>query len=470
MDKEAVETIKKARLHQKVATSIFLESNGGQSKAEATLPEIRLAVAEPGSDIGNVETVLETLSTTCYFMSADKNRYRFSLTPNLNRILADRRASVQPKRIEERIRAEVQRVFQAGAGAERIYFPDKSSEIADRPALSLVVLKPDQTIAEKATKDFIEIATKEHGNPGRTFKSGLIWAVPDAPDAIRDEARKVLAWEDIEDEKSDLRLDEAQSRQLEENVKKARRDVKEVVWRTYKNLMLLGKDGGWKNIDLGLVHSSAAPSLTDLIVERLRQEGDLVSDVSPNFLARNWPPAFKEWSTKSVRDTFFASPQFPRLLNPETLKDTIARGVENGMLGYVGNKPDGTYAPFHWKSSLSILDVEIADDTYIIQGETASVYIASQTTSSPVPDPASLATPPCDQRSNFGGPHSTTGTSARRYSLSICPRILARRNPPPKVDEFLYEGFGKVCHADRFEDQFECRDHAADGRLTPKSG
>ena len=47
LDKEAVETIRKARLHQKVATTIFFESNGGQAKAEATLPEIRLAVAEP---------------------------------------------------------------------------------------------------------------------------------------------------------------------------------------------------------------------------------------------------------------------------------------------------------------------------------------------------------------------------------------------------------------------------------------
>jgi hypothetical protein len=52
LDKEAVETIRKARLHQKVATTIFFESNGGQAKAEATLPEIRLAVAEPDLDIG----------------------------------------------------------------------------------------------------------------------------------------------------------------------------------------------------------------------------------------------------------------------------------------------------------------------------------------------------------------------------------------------------------------------------------
>jgi hypothetical protein len=102
----------------------------------------------------------------------------------------------------------------------------------------------------------------------------------------------------------------------------------------YDALMLLGKDGEWKTVDLGLIHSSAAPSIGQLIIERLGQAGDIEEKgVSPNFLVRNWPPAFKEWNTRSVRDAFFASPQFPRLLNPHSIKDTIARGVENGMLG-----------------------------------------------------------------------------------------------------------------------------------------
>ena len=52
------------------------------TQAEATIPEIRLAVAEPELDVGNVETALEALSTTCYYLSAEKNRYRFSLSPN----------------------------------------------------------------------------------------------------------------------------------------------------------------------------------------------------------------------------------------------------------------------------------------------------------------------------------------------------------------------------------------------------
>jgi hypothetical protein len=431
LDKEAVESIKKARLHQKVATTIFFESNGGQSKHEATLPEVRLAVAEPDIDIGNVETALETLSTTCYYMSADKNRYRFSLTPNLNKILADRRASVQPKRIEERLRAEVQKVFQSGTGADRIYFPEKSSQIADRPLLSLVVVAPNQSIADKTTKDFIELSTKEHGNSSRTFKSGLVWAVPDVPDALRDEARKALAWEDISDEKGDLRLDDAQTRQLDESVSKARRDVKEAVWRTYKNLMLLGKDGSWKTIDLGLVHSSAAPSLTELILERLRQEGDLEAAISPSFLVRNWPPAFTEWGTKSVRDAFFASPQFPRLLNPDGLKDTVARGVENGMLGYVGKKPDGSYDPFRWKTSLSILDVEISDEAFIIQKETAEAYVAKKTTPAQIPEIQFPAVPTGPDPAVVT-PTPSTAPEAQIVSPSGLARVTWQGDVPPQ--------------------------------------
>jgi hypothetical protein len=139
---------------------------------------------------------------------------------------------------------------------------------------------------------FVDAATKEHGSSARTFKSGLIWAVPEGADPLREDARKVLAWEDIADEEADLRLDEGQQRQLAESLKKAQRDIKETVWRTYKNVMLLGKDSEWKTVDLGLVHSSAAPSIGQLIIERLVQAGDIEDKgVSPNFLVRNWPPA-----------------------------------------------------------------------------------------------------------------------------------------------------------------------------------
>lgn len=420
LDAAATETIKKARLHQKVATAVFFESNGGQARAEATLPEIRLAVAEPDVDIGNVETALEALTETCYYLTADRNRYRFSLTPNLNKLLADRRASVQPERVAERVRKEVQKIFTAGSGVDRIFFPAKSGEVPDRPAVTLVIVSPDQEAGDRESRQFIEQATREHGTTGRTFKSALLWAVPENTNALREEARKVLAWEDIEDESGDLKLDEIQRRHLGENVKKSQRDLRETVWRTYKNVLLLGKDGALKTVDLGLVHSSAAETMVVLILNRLKEQGDVEDGISAPFLVRNWPPAFEEWSTRGVRDACYASPQFPRLLDPTAIKRTISKGVEAGQLAYVGKKPGGGYEPFIWRDAptktIRPEEVEISDEVFIIRRETAEAFATGAKptpiepkvdpkiggsgagTKPPQPGPISQPVEPVDQR------------------------------------------------------------------------
>jgi hypothetical protein len=394
LDKEAVETIKKARLHRKVATAIFFESNGGQARAEATVPEIRLGVAEPDLDIGKIETVLETLGGSCYFLSIEKNRYRFSLAPNLNKLLSDRRANIPASKIEERMRSEIEKVFPSTPDIERVFFPEKSSQIPDRAAIALVILSPDQNMQEKKTLSFIETMTREYGNSARTFKSALIWVIADNDAPLREETRKVLAWEEIHDEEHDLRLDDSQKRQLVENLKKAQRDLKECVWRSYKNIAFLGKDNDIRVVDLGLVHSSAADTMVTFIVERLRKDGEIEKTISPNFLVKHWPPAFKEWSTKSVRNAFYASPQFPRLLNAETIKDTIAAGVANGIIAYTGKSKTGTYEPFYYSRSLSVHEVEISEDMYLITGEEARMYIEPPKLTSIVISPESIQIEP----------------------------------------------------------------------------
>jgi len=374
LDYEATESIKKPRLHRKVATTIFFESNGGQLNAEATVPEIRLAVAEPGMDIGNIETVLETLGESCYYLSVERNRYRFSYQPALNKLLADRKATIQDQKIGEKVRATIQQVFPKEE-IERVFFPEKSGQIPDMAALTLVILPSELSLTdEKRTREFIESFTQEYGTSARTFKSALIWIVSDSSATLDEEARKLLAWEDINDEKEELRLDDTQKRRLGENLKKSSRDLKDAVWRTYKHVMLIGKDNQIRHIDLGPINSSAG-TLVSSILNRLRQEEIVKDSISPNFLVRKWPPAFKEWSTKSVRDAFFASPQFPRLLDAESIKGTIARGVSDKIIAYGGASRDGGYEPFYYGEGILENEIELSDDMFIITSEEAEKHI-----------------------------------------------------------------------------------------------
>jgi len=374
LDQEAEETLRKAQIHKKAATAIFFESNGGQSKNVATLPEIRLAVAEPELDIGNVETALEALTDACYYLGVERNHYRFSLKENLNKRFADRRAGVKDEDVEKLVLEEIQKVFPATESIERVFFPQKSGQIPDKPVLTFVIIGPDQSFQDDPkVSSKVELMTKEYGTSARTFKSALIWLVPESAATIREEARRLMAWTDIQAE--GLKLDDTQERQLEENIKRAKRDLRESVWRAYNKVLLLGRDNAIHTIDLGLVTSSAAETMCKLVINHLRQTDDIVKDISPRSLLKNWPPAFTEWSTKSVRDAFYSSPQFPRLLYPQAIKDAIPRGVMEGHFAYVGKSPKGGYSPFYFRKSISSGDVEISDDAYIIQAEEAEKNI-----------------------------------------------------------------------------------------------
>lgn len=379
LDNEATEAIRKDRVHRKVATSIFFESNGGIAKADASAPEIRLAVAEPAMDIGNIETAVEALTDACYYLTVERNRYHFSFRENLNKRYADRRANIKGEIIDDRVRTEIMKVFGGQSPIERVFFPERSNQVPDRAALMLVVMSPDQSLEDEAkTKALVEAIVRESGTSGRTFKSALVFAVPQSPTQIREDVRRMLAWEEIQSELPEISVDDAQRNQLAENLKKGQRDVRETVWRTYKNVMLLGKDNQVHNIDLGLVHSSSAESLLQFIVNQLRQVDEIQSGISPSFLVRNWSPVFTEWSTRAIRDAFYASPVFPRLLNPESVKQTIIRGVQDGLLAYVGKGRDGRYVPFMFERSVDLADVEISDETFIITKETALAYREAQ--------------------------------------------------------------------------------------------
>lgn len=140
----------------------------------------------------------------------------------------------------------------------------------------------------------------------------------------------------------------------------------------------------------GRRYQKAGSTPSEALEAKRRKEFE--KEVSPNFLMRNWPPAFKEWSTKSVRDAFFASPQFPRLLNPEVVRETIARGIANGVFAYVGKSAAGGYEPFVFETTVTASSVELLEDMFIVTRETAEQYRKAREAAIPGDQPAPIAT------------------------------------------------------------------------------
>ncbi len=381
LDKEASEAIRKTQLHRKVATTIFFESNGGQSqtRAEASLPEIKTNVCGPDVNTADVDTAIEGLAGTCFYLQWERNRYRFGLTPNLNQVLVTRRGSVQQKGIDERIRQQTQAVFRdnrtdTGKYVELEFFPKRSSEVREVPRITLVVLSLEYHAGERESLDLMESIVRDCGNSARTFKSALIFAVADPGENVADQAREILAWEDIQDDQeTKKRFDDSQLTVLRDNLKTSKRNLDEAIFRAYKHLYLLDKQNKLVPIDLGSITSSSAKCLVELYLQRLGSGGldQVVESVPARKLAGFWPASLNEWSTKSVRDAFYSSPLLPRLLIPDQIKRTIADGVVQGMIGYAIKDASGQLKLDRLKESLFEADVEISDDVYILKGDDA---------------------------------------------------------------------------------------------------
>jgi hypothetical protein len=394
LDEAAPEPVREARLHRQVATAIFFESNGGQSRDAASVPEVRLAVGRPGLDVGSVEQALEALRESCYFLHTEGSLYRFGIRPNLNKLLADRRAAVPAHEVREAAWTEVQKVFGSRKGARGefrvVTGPERSIDVPDQPLLTLVVLRPEQSHADEArTRAFVEQCLREHGTTGRTFKNALVFCVASDPADLEEQARKHLAWKGLQEDQVRLGLDEEQREQLAKAVRESARDLGEAVWRTYRHLLLLGKDGGLKAHDLGLVHSSAADSLPALVLADLERVGDVTADLGASQLLRFWPPALPEWPTKAVRDAIFAAPQFPRLLFPDAIRKTIAEGVAQGRIGY--DLTGGAGAGLRFDEAMRPEDVDIGEDSFIVTAEEARRRLAAQAGASKPPTGAGEA-------------------------------------------------------------------------------
>ena len=109
--------------------------------------------------------------------------------------------------------------------------------------------------------------------------------------------------------------------------------------------------------------------------------------VSPDFLARNWPPALPRWPLHALRDAFFSSPKLPRLTNVDALRTTIARGVTSGVFGLAHTEDSGALSRVRFEEPITELDVDFSRDSVLINHEEAAAAKAG------LPLPAQTETP-----------------------------------------------------------------------------
>ncbi len=351
---------------RRVARSIFVGSAPtvtGQAARGLEEIRIRLAVVQPGEQVGIFSDALRRMSNVLTYLYSDNSRYWYDTRPTVNRMAQDRAKGFPLDSVYKEIVdwCHQIKVDKAKFAAAHIV-PDSSADIYDEPRARVVVLDPSQT--HKRANDQSEAMLKardylmNRGTSPRIYRNMLVFIAPDAVDgeSLEKAMRDRMAWASIQEEQGALNLDEQQRKQVEANRKRAEQTVTSRLQEAYSWLIVPVQNDPTGNVELQAIKISGAESYFDRAYRKLRQSEQIINRWSPDnlrieldrFLWRDQPHI----KIKQLWEYLAQYCYLPRLADQDVLNDAIQEG-----LGRLTDEPfayatlaeaDGTYKGLVW--------------------------------------------------------------------------------------------------------------------------
>ena len=366
-------------IFKRVATTILFESSGGQSDQAAHEPELRFALGGPEVDTASIDNAARGLESKAFYIrKIGSDGYRFGLKPKLEKIVYDRRASLDDNDIKKAAQKLVESEFAKGATV-RIQkpFPKDGNDVEDIPQLNLVLVDPEETWnGAGELKAKLREWTRNKGKSSRSFPASIIWCIRKPGRELRARIEDWLAWQTVSREINDRTIgaefEASELRDVTAKLRTAEQEAHEEVWASYRFIVFADPKSadGLKEIDLGAGHSSGASSLADRVIGALRSNALLNESPGVGYIERRWPPAFKEsgaWPLKGLRQAFLDG-SLERVIDPDAyLRRRIPEFVANGEFGLAsGGDPTSGFGRVWFKETLSPDEVAFDPDVYLL--------------------------------------------------------------------------------------------------------
>lgn len=438
----------------RLATAIFLYSFGGLRREGAgeseTLPpgvtEKELLAACVGPELDNITAtaVLAQLRDTCLYLHYDGVRYCFKKDPSVTKLIEDAAEAIDDEEAKARgngpVRNRIKKMLEerlAGYPAA-IVWPAKSQDIPDEEPRFLVAYLPlefareDKTEQERRAKEYLA----KHGDRPRRFRNGLGLAIPDKKqiEGLRRAVLYLLAIERVEANRHQVRLIKEQLDQLRERkrteeaaAESCLRELYTAVWlaRIQDGELEIEKvERGGRPLQATGIHERMMELLTGVGVPRLH------TTVTPRKIAERvrlgeGDPPLLGIRVTEVIEAFYRDIAPPRLESEAALRKGIARGIAEGVFGYVsGTIPRlGSDGKFQIARDRVVFQRAIAEDEI----DPESGFLIAPTA---IPEAPIVATLPGAGTSHTGAvtpQPSDTGTGVappRRHPPGVHPTHL----------------------------------------------
>lgn len=408
-----------ARFHPAVrtATTIFLWSFSGATGETRGVSEahIRVGVLTPDMQPAIVGNILNEFRRKLWYMHEENATYRFDTRANLNRVIVQKEEGVTDlmarKAVEEKInefvadqsvRPRTNAAFGGGGpmfgGTQQVNvrpytFPKTSQDVADTPALGVVVLRPSQHAPAgeelRSLPAIVGDILTRYGERPRENRNTLVVLVPDTQlvaEAMRS-GRRLLALRAARAD-SQLALPESQREELKQILDNAEHAFPQEVARIYRSVVVPAdaSKGSMERFDLGLRSYIKGTTLWDDAFALLAAKDRYLDALAPSLLATDHfgiqPKGADAIATQKLWDAFVQFPHLPILAGKHVLVAAINRACTDGLLGYAIGDEQGP--PFEsdngrFGTHNSHLTIDIAATTWILSATYAREKLIPRT-------------------------------------------------------------------------------------------
>lgn len=330
-------------LAERNATSIFLHSFAAdQQERGIELPYVKLDVVRPETLVTLVTDVLEKQRRELWYLNTRNGQeHYFSNVPNLNRMVIDKKAQVQPsavrKELKSRIRSEL------GEKLRPYLWPSSGEEIPDNQELKLAVLDPDESYDDRTLRQWVD----KKGQSYRTYKNTILFAVPDDDRHVRfeDAIKQYLALQEIYDgiERGDHAALEEKEGEIKRRIDNLTDDFPRKVRELYHVAKVPVMNGDHlEEIDFGQpavgrekLASWFRRTLASQMHGKVLDRPPSANLIEAKFLSNTDTIALSD-----VLEQFYRDPSLPALDDRKLIAETIAHGVRDGNFGIARREED----------------------------------------------------------------------------------------------------------------------------------
>ena len=372
-----------------LATTTFLFTcEAGNGSRGATLAELHLASARPEIDFGTIPGVVLQMKERFHFINTEGERFRFSTTPNLNRILLDAKNGVDEEQVRSRTEAELGKLLSSTPLARYIW-PEGPGDIPDNNVNKLVVMPPERTFGpatkQETQASVLDILSKS-GSTHRTRRNTLVFLIADEAEVtpLKERVRSLLAAENVDTNRERHNLSKTQVTQLQAEKTNTAKGVRQQILRAYRHVGWGGSNGDpLKVLDMGQPPVTTEQNLTDLVVAFLKEKQKYLEQIASILLVHPtklqvWPEDEPALSLKALPGYFRNFTHLPILKDDDVLRQAIVDGVRSGQFALCEGTGADDAKILHYKTSITIAGVALDEGYFLIRQALADQKIEEE--------------------------------------------------------------------------------------------